>query len=166
VGRDALALVALDQARNCTGPIWLHGRLLRIPVALSLGRLEEARTDLEQTWCQYREREASLFPEAFAMIGRTEQAAAILRLNESSWREGQLATAAPSFGGHYQLGEYDQAFLWLNRAIENREWEILPFLRSTLFYPNIRDDLRFDRAMRRVAEIETIGSPTKSVATQ
>ena len=60
----------------------------------------------------------------------------------------------------------DQAFLWLDRAIENREWWMFPFLRSDRFYSSIRGDARFQRAMRRLEAIEAMGSPTRSVATR
>lgn len=62
------------------------------------------------------------------------------------------------------LGEFDEAFVWLNRAIENREWGLLPFLRSERFYGDIRSDVRFGYVMHRLAEIEAMGSPTRSVA--
>jgi hypothetical protein len=79
-----------------------------------------------------------------------------------------LATPLPvqADAWHYQLGEFDEAFVWLNRAIENREWELLPYLRSQRFYGDIRSDVRFGCVMHRLAEIEAMGSPTKSVAAQ
>jgi hypothetical protein len=106
------------------------------------------------------------FPGALATLGRSDDARTILLANELGWRDGQLATAGPSFSAHYLLGEFDEAFVWLNRAIENREWELLPYLRSERCYGDIRGDVRFDCVMHRPAEIEAMGSPPKSVATQ
>ena len=102
------------------------------------GSLQEAERDLDEVWGQYGRGKEDHFPSVLAALGRSELAAAILRENDRSWREGRLAVASYSFGGHYHLGEFDQAFVWLDRAVENREWWMFPFLRSELFYSHIR----------------------------
>lgn len=165
-GRDERAMAAIEEGQTCAGPRWLNGRLLRLEILHSMGCLDQAQREIEEAWQQFGESDAPSFPGVLAMLGRSDHARSILRANETSWREGQLAIAADSFSGHYHLDEFDQAFVWLQRAIENREWALLPYLRCDRFYGNIRRDVRFGYVMHRLAEIEAMGSPTRSIATR
>ena len=164
-GRFADALACADRALQSASPNWFEGPVHRIRINHFLGRLDEAKRELDETWARFGATHRAFFPSTLAALGQAELARTILRENDAAWRAGRLHLCSYSFGGHYHLGEYDQAFVWLDRAVENREWWMFPFFRSSLFYEGLRDDPRFARAMRRLAEIEATGSPTKSVAT-
>ncbi len=164
-GRLDEALASVDRGLRSGIPSWLRGRTLRIRIAHFMGRIEEAKRDLDELWAQFGKSDRFSFPSVLASLGQPDLARAILRENDLAWREGRLHLCSYSLGGHSHVGELDQAFVWLDRAIENREWWILPQLRSNLFYADVRGDPRFQRAMRRLEEIEAMGSPTRSVAT-
>jgi tetratricopeptide (TPR) repeat protein len=164
-GRFAEALTWVDRALESAVPNWHRGRMLRLRITHFMGNTDEAKRDLEEIWTLFGESERASFPSVFAALGQPELARTILRENDLAWREGRLHTASYSFSGHHYLGELDQAFVWLNRAVDNREWWQLPFLRSKLFYANLRDDPRFDQVMRRIEAIEATPSPTQSIAT-
>jgi DNA-binding winged helix-turn-helix (wHTH) protein/tetratricopeptide (TPR) repeat protein len=159
------ALASADRGLNSGVEYWLRGRTLRIRIAHFMGKIEEAKRDLDELWARFGKSDRFSFPSVLASLGQPDLARAILRENDLAWREGRLHLCSYSFGGHYHLGEFDEAFVWMDRAIENREWWMLPFFRSTVFYADIRGDPRFQRAMRRLEEIEAMGSPTRSVAT-
>jgi tetratricopeptide (TPR) repeat protein len=164
-GRYDEALAAVDRSFQSADPQWSRGQILRIRIGHYMGEREQAKRDLEHAWALFGEKERSTFPGVLAPLGQPDLARAILHENDLAWQAGRFHLCSYSFGGHYYLGEFDQAFVWLDRAIENREGWMLPFLRSKLFYADIRDDPRFQRAMRRLAEIEAMGSPTRSIAT-
>lgn len=165
LGRFDDALACVDRALQSASPDWFRGRMMRIRIGHFKGDIDEAKRDLDSLWSAFGETHRASFPSVFASLGQPELARAILRENDAAWREHRLHLCSYSFGGHYHLGELDHAFDWLDRAVENREWWMLPLLRSEVFYQDIRSDSRFERAMRRMAEIEATGSPTKSVAT-
>ena len=164
-GRFDEALASVDRGLQSAVPYWLRGRTLRIRIAHFMGKIEEAKRDLDEPWARFGKSDRFSFPSVLASLGQPDLARTILRENDVAWREGRLHLCSYSFGGHYHLGEFDEAFVWLDRAIENREWWMFPFFRSTVFYADIRGDPRFQRAMRRLEEIEAMGSPTRSVAT-
>ncbi len=164
-GRFGEAIAAIDGSLQSGVPLWSRGHLLRIRIGHYMGNREEAKRDLAEAWSLFGQSDRSAFPGVLGALDQPELARTILRENDLAWHEGRLHQSAYSFGGHYYLGEFDQAFVWLDRAIENREWWLLPFIRSKFFYADIRNHPRFQRAMRRLAEIEAIGSPTRSVAT-
>jgi tetratricopeptide (TPR) repeat protein len=165
LGRFEAALASVDRALRTASPDWFRGRMIRIRIAQFMGKTDEAQSDLGALWSDFGETHRASFPSVFAPLGQPELAREILRENDAAWRDGRLHLCSYSFGAHCFLGEFDQAFVWLDRAIENREWWMLPFLRSEIFYGNVRSDSRFHRAMARLAEIEATPSPTKSVAT-
>ena len=57
--------------------------------------------------------------------------------------------------------DLDRAFVWLARAIEDREVGLLPALRRSPLLDPIRDDPRYVAVMKRLAEVEAL--PTSIV---
>ena len=112
------------------------------------GGLEEALEDLEAS-----DQSADVLGFALAMSGRVEEAREQLR---------QFATPAPgervvpvsaaiiSIG----LGDHDQAFEWLERAVEDQHRDVLQ-LDVWEVYDPLRSDRRFDELLERVGLRET-----------
>jgi tetratricopeptide (TPR) repeat protein len=123
-----------------------------------------ARARVEQAWAIYRDTHPHVFAGLFALLGDADVASEILRNNEMRWNEGEAGLLASSFWGYFHLGEYDQAYVWLLRAIEDREVGFVAALRRSPALDSIRDDPRFLGAMNRLAEIEREGTPIESVA--
>jgi hypothetical protein len=66
----------------------------------------------------------------------------------------QRAKRAPIFPDyralvHAALGEADEAFEWLEKALEERCW-VLVFLKVDPAYENLRSDPRFDALTERI----------------
>ena len=59
----------------------------------------------------------------------------------------------PIFEAHYLLGEYDEAMVWLNRAIDERELFFLPRLYSAEL-ASLRQDARFAPALARIRAVQ------------
>lgn len=51
---------------------------------------------------------------------------------------------------HAGIGETDRAFEWLDKAVEDREGFLLPFLKVPWWCDRLRSDPRFDELLRRV----------------
>ena len=164
LGRFDAALACVDRALQSAYPDWFRGRMIRIRIGHFMGT-STRRSGSSMTVGRVRRDSPRVVSERPGRLGQPELARAILRENDAAWREGRLHLCSYSVGGHYYLGEHDETFVWLDRAVENREWWMLHTLRSELFLQEIRSHSRFQRAMRRLAEIEASGSPTKSVAT-
>jgi len=123
-----------------------------------------ANAALDAAWSVHGRNHPEIFPGVLAMLGRGQAARDILDRNEARFQRGTLPVASESFWGHFHLGEIDAAFSWLTRAIENREHWLFPMLRRSRLLNPIRDDQRFRRALRYLAEQEALGTPTRSVA--
>lgn len=83
---------------------------------------------------------------AMALAGMKDQARAIL----ADLRDSGRYARAPSWSIawiHQGLGETDEAFKWLDRAVEERDPKIV-YLRTKPFWDSIRGDPRFDALMR------------------
>jgi tetratricopeptide (TPR) repeat protein len=84
----------------------------------------------------------------YAVAGRTEEARNILA--EMKRNAGGRYVASPMIARvHLGLGEFDEAFEWLNKGVEERSfWTI--FLKMDPVYDPIRGDARFNDLLKRV----------------
>ena len=84
----------------------------------------------------------------YAQQGRRDEAQAILaRLNSLS--RTQYVTAYAIALVHAALGQRDSAFVWLNKAVDERTHWVL-WLNRDLRWDPIRSDERFRAIVRRV----------------
>jgi pentatricopeptide repeat protein len=85
---------------------------------------------------------------AYARAGRRTEALRILDELKSRERKGYVPPAA-FVNAYIGLGDYDQAFRWLERAYDERS-NITQFLKTHPIYDPLRQDPRFKDLMRRV----------------
>jgi tetratricopeptide (TPR) repeat protein len=128
------------------------------------GDLAAANETLDFAWEAYGSERPEFFPGDLALLGRTDLALRVLEASEDRYQRGELPLASESFWGHFYLGNLEEAMIWLVRAIENRESWLFPMLRRSELLDEVRDDPRFKQAMNRLAEIEAMGTPTRSIA--
>lgn len=120
------------------------------PAYVQAGRCDDA-VDLYEEWIgRIGEHPGlmSLLAQAHALAGREAEARDVYARLE------QRAKRAPIFPDylalvHAALGEADQAFEWLEKALEERCW-VLVFLRVDPAYRNLRSDPRFDALTRKL----------------
>jgi serine/threonine-protein kinase len=88
---------------------------------------------------------------ALAIAGKTGEANKILgQLHESA---GRVYVSAGSFAAIYTgLGEIERAFYWLEKALENKDIEIVWLKVSPIFNP-LRADSRFSELIGRVSPV-------------
>jgi TolB-like protein/DNA-binding winged helix-turn-helix (wHTH) protein/Tfp pilus assembly protein PilF len=86
---------------------------------------------------------------AYALIGRRAEAEKILRDLERKSKGGYVSPylIATIYAG---LGDKDRAFEFLEKAYQERSWDIVWALRADLRIDNLRSDLRFPALLRRV----------------
>jgi TolB-like protein/Tfp pilus assembly protein PilF len=89
--------------------------------------------------------------------GRTADARATLAHLQTIARAGYVPPTAFAWT-HYGLGETDQAFLWMDRAIDGRDSMIMP-IQSYPFLDSIRADPRFVPLLRKL-NYSTTGAGT------
>jgi TolB-like protein/Tfp pilus assembly protein PilF len=82
-----------------------------------------------------------------AMSGNTDRARQVLRDFLASYSENFFPAAAIA-RIYIGLGEKDQAFEWLHRAVEQKDWVV--FLKSDPVYDPLRSDARFQALLRRM----------------
>ena len=117
-------------------------------VYVQQGKSDEALSEF-QTVVQLSERNPSmlaLLGYGYASAGRPVEARAILKKFEL---EGLPVTQIEIAMIYMALGEKDKAFEWLEKAFEERAWQ-LGFLKVEPIFDPLRDDLRFNELMRRV----------------
>ena len=167
-GRFAAAEKASETAVVETSGTGAYAHLLALTIqAYSQcygGELDAARETLQVAWAAYGEDFPQAFAGPFALLGDTETAREILSSSEERWASGEGFRMSSYFWGYFHVGDLDQAFVWLMRAIEDREVGFLAALRRSPILDPIRDDPRFLAAMDRLAEIEAVGTPIVSVA--
>jgi len=127
------------------------------------GDLESARHTAELGFATFGDDEPQFAP-VLALLGEDEAAREVLSHGEARWEEGKGIYLSGYFWGYFHLGDYDQALVWMRRAIEDREIGLVPALRRSPLLKPIRSDPRFAAAMARLAEIEASGTPITSVA--
>jgi predicted Zn-dependent protease len=119
------------------------------------GMFREAIADGEKTLRDLRERHApedvwikAVLAHVYALAGDRGQALRLLENLLPSYRQGHLLpeTIAIVYVG---LGERDEAFAWLDKAVEDRTPFAL-FLKPSPYYDSLRSDPRFAELLRRV----------------
>jgi DNA-binding winged helix-turn-helix (wHTH) protein/Tfp pilus assembly protein PilF len=85
---------------------------------------------------------------AYGLSGRREEAVkALARLNSMADRR----FVSPYFIAliHVGLGDKDQAFVWLQRAVEDHFW-LMPFIKNDATFDSLRTDQRFETLVRAI----------------
>ena len=137
---------------------------LGVQAHVHAGATHAAKEKLEQAWALHGDRRPELFPGAMALVGRDRTARSLLDDAERRFQSGELPVASESFWGEFYLGNLDKAFVWLERAITNREAWLFPVLHHCPILDDIRRDARFQQAMALLRELEAVGTPTRSIA--
>jgi tetratricopeptide (TPR) repeat protein len=141
-GRFDDALVEFDQVLELH-PNYTRANFMRGLAYLALRRYDDALRDFEKCQsCPWT------FGVAYGATGRTEDAHEVIasyleRVKTESWLTGFIAVQ------YVATGEKDQAFEWLERAIDNGDYWPEWLLVGPLFDP-LRDDPRFDKLVRRM----------------
>jgi TolB-like protein/Tfp pilus assembly protein PilF len=89
---------------------------------------------------------------AWAKVGRTSEARAVVRELEAEWPKGQVAPSNLAWA-YAALGEKDRAFFWLDEALETRDVNLRDSLRL-LALSELRDDPRYDALVQQVLTVE------------
>ena len=119
-----------------------------------LGNSTQANATLDKAWRQWGRRRPEILLPALAELGRESEARRILADLETRFADGEFVYAAKAFEAYYHLGEYDAALVWLQRAIDDRQFAIFSRLRAGRFEA-VHDDPRFEAAMRQLEAMET-----------
>ncbi|GAG23814.1 unnamed protein product, partial [marine sediment metagenome] len=142
---------ALDQLRRTVqmDPLFApaHAHLGRIYV--DAGMYDEAIAELEiAANLAGGVTHLGILGQAYAGAGRNDDAARELeRLTEFAKQHDVPAHKFALI--HAGLGDKDQAFAWLEKAYENREF-VMPILQVAEGLDSLRDDPRFDDLLRRI----------------
>jgi DNA-binding winged helix-turn-helix (wHTH) protein/tetratricopeptide (TPR) repeat protein/TolB-like protein len=121
-------------------------------------RTDEAAALLQSEWAAFGDRTPEVFAHVLALLGRRDEALVLLSRAPALFEEGRLASSWPAFQAWYHLHDWDEAFVWLDRVIERREWSTLGHLHHAPHLDPLRHDERFAAAMSRLREIEQFGS--------
>lgn len=147
-----------------SSPMNIAGHLIRVRSHFYSESHFLANEALDAAWSRYGSSSPELFPGVMALLGKNDRAAQLLQESEELYQEGRLTIASESFWGEFHLGNLDKAFVWLQRAIDNREFWLFPYLHHSAVLDSIRSDPRFQQAMRHREQIEAQGTPTHTVA--
>jgi len=135
----------LEAKRDDPNALWSLGFPL-----IANGQAEEAIPELEKVVSVSKRSPGSigLLATAYARAGhRTE---ALRLINELKRRRQTTYIPAGAFINPYMgLGDYDQAFVWFEKAYEEKS-NILQFLKVHPFFDPVRRDPRFVDLLRRV----------------
>ena len=119
-------------------------------VLMANGQPEEASSILEQTMSLMKSSPGSLelLATAYAKAGRRSEA---LRLINELKRRRQKTYVPPGalINPYLALGDYDEAFVWFERAYQEKS-NILQFLKVHPFFDPVRNDPRFKNLVHRV----------------
>jgi DNA-binding winged helix-turn-helix (wHTH) protein/tetratricopeptide (TPR) repeat protein len=142
----------------------LHRWAQRVLIQASwhAGHHDQARRLADGHWQRYADTYSLYLPGVMALVGRSAEARALLEATAKRHAEGRLGHCASSFLGHYFLGDLDQAFVWLDRVIDNRETMYLGVIRYASFLEGLRGDPRYHAAIARLNAIEAQGSPLRA----
>jgi TolB-like protein/Tfp pilus assembly protein PilF len=114
------------------------------------GRSEEAIPLLEKTATIMHRSPGSIELLATAHARAGHRAEALRLINElKRQREATYIPAGALINPHLALGDYDEAFVWFERAYQERS-NILQFLKVHPFFDPVRNDPRFKDLLHRV----------------
>jgi len=127
------------------GALWFLGFTL-----IAEGRSEEAIPVLEKA-VSVSDRSPAIIGvliRAYAFAGRRADALRLLAELKRRRQAGYIPAAA-FVNAYLGLGEYDEAFAWLEQAYKEQS-NMLQFLKVQPFYDPLREDPRFKDLVRRV----------------
>jgi DNA-binding winged helix-turn-helix (wHTH) protein/tetratricopeptide (TPR) repeat protein len=136
----------------------------RIKAAWFAGDVDQARVLLTRALDFHGESVPNSMAGVLALLGEVESARKILSQTDRLLEEGKVVMFTPIVEGHFFLGDLDSAFIWLEHAVDNREWFLIGAIRCARYFSDLRKDHRFVGVMERLRHIEEQGSPTPSVA--
>jgi len=84
----------------------------------------------------------------YASAGQRDEAIRVLGQLTQESMKSELPTIAIALP-YVALGEHAQAFQWLDKAYEDRTWD-LPYVNVDPAYDPLRDDPRFQDLLRRM----------------
>lgn len=122
-----------------------------------MGRAEEAVEARQRYWSAMNvdaEKVAQL-KEAFAKSGQKGVWQMWAEWTEGFQRKSGYVTSSELAILHAQLGNSDEAFRWLDRAIEDRTRDLI-YLKVDPSYDPLRKDPRFAEALRRAGFVGTV----------
>jgi TolB-like protein/Tfp pilus assembly protein PilF len=109
----------------------------------------EALAEFERTASDFEGRESAAQAHTYACTGRRDDARRILKALEQPGPDGAQSWFWIA-SVYAALGETDEAFCWLNRAFENRDY-FLTFLKTEPRMDPLRSDPRFANVMEKLA---------------
>ena len=130
------------------------------PAYWILGVIQEQRQDFDESAAAF-ERAVHLSPQTprmhgalgrtFALSGRREQAMDVLRKLETYAKERYVSPL--EFAGiQFGLGETDLGFTWMQKAMEDRSFDLISIKVDPRF-DALKDDRRFDAIARRMGVV-------------
>jgi DNA-binding winged helix-turn-helix (wHTH) protein/TolB-like protein len=128
---------------------WVH--LLLANALAESGSFAEAITEAEMAIKFAEDSEAMLavLGSIYAKAGQRDEAIKILDLLRERMDRGEYVPAFNMAFIYTGLGDKDQAFLWLDKAFDERETK-LEFLKVEPIFDPLRSDARFAQLIRRV----------------
>ena len=106
--------------------------------ALVLGEQVERATNLDRTYS------ASGFNASVYALGRQQ-----LEKLDERFKRGQYVPAGEYMDAYTRMGDNEQAFGWLEKALQERNRFALE-VKSNPMYDNLRNDSRFQSSLRKV----------------
>jgi serine/threonine-protein kinase len=112
------------------------------------GKGKEATAEIQEVIKSGLPADSPFLPSLFAMMG--EKTKANQAINDLLVRlKGGYIDPLPLANAYALLGEYDHAFKWLEKCIEQRSIG-MPYLKVNPFWDNLRADSRWPALLRRV----------------
>jgi tetratricopeptide (TPR) repeat protein len=107
----------------------------RIRVALDRGDVDNAKAELEPLWAQYR----IIFPQYFGYVLARLGHEAEARVLVAEMSRDTNASPLSFFYAYYGLKDYDEALVWLRRAIDDHSPQLLPLVRIPNAFPGLQE---------------------------
>ncbi|MGQ0763144.1 MAG: TPR end-of-group domain-containing protein [Acidobacteriota bacterium] len=150
---------AIEQLRRTIemdpGFVMAHQRLAE--VYERLGRFEEAAAEYQKAYPHHRTNltQMSTLGRVYALSGNQTEAHKILSLIARAPRGERALVLKPNIALiHAALGENDLAFDWLEKAVAEKDVELI-LLKVNPLFDSLRDDPRFQNLLRRMKLTQT-----------
>jgi DNA-binding winged helix-turn-helix (wHTH) protein/tetratricopeptide (TPR) repeat protein len=144
------ALGRIEQTLELEPTFWV-ALLTRARIYVQQGKLDEAVSDLSKArdLCVGSTQPLAMLGQVFALSGKRERAKEILK------QMHQLATQryVPPYNFalvHHGLGDDEQTFIWLERALEARDVLLAAFISTEPSWDQLRAERRFRRLLKRM----------------
>ena len=154
-GEDRLAVDAANAGLNLVsdGVYFLRLSAVKIQALLALGEQTDAEAALDDLQATLGPESKRSIADLVASVGRIEEARQMVKelenLEKPSPRTMTLAYAT--------LGDYDRAFRWVHRAVEEHAAVVLQSLRLDTTFTAMRGDPRWEEVIRHLEEEEARG---------